>query len=241
MEKKVDFYGLDSFCILPEKPNKPLRCECMNFGKNYLAGSVNGTSNLKCHLKNCVRMTTKDMGQYLLVSDQDVPLGIRNPHFSQDKLRELVVHSLIRHDIPFTFVEYEGVWNILKYLEPQVVEFSTNTARSDILKLHAKERNHLRGELLACPEPGRIALTSDAWMSIVTDGYLSLIAHYVDSNWNLQKKILKFSFIPTPHTSQALSEKIFGLASSWGIEKKLFSINLDNTSINDACVGILSK
>ena len=31
------------------------------------------------------------------------------------------------------------------------------------------------------------------------------------------------------------------MAASWGIEKKLFSITLDNASANDACVGILKK
>ncbi|XP_042460154.1 zinc finger BED domain-containing protein RICESLEEPER 2-like [Zingiber officinale] len=37
----------------------------------------------------------------------------------------------------------------------------------------------------------------------------------------------------------ALAETIYSLAYDWGIEKKLFSITLDNVSVNDVCVEIL--
>lgn len=89
--------------------------------------------------------------------------------------------------------------------------------------------------------PSRICLTSDAWTSIVTDGYLSLTAHYVDSNWVLQKRILIFSYFPPPHTGVAIAEKISGLIKGWGIEKKLFSITFDNASSNDVCVEFLKN
>ncbi|XP_071905600.1 zinc finger BED domain-containing protein RICESLEEPER 2-like [Coffea arabica] len=47
--------------------------------------------------------------------------------------------------------------------------------------------------------------------------------------------------MPPPHNGVALAEKIYSLASSWGIEKKLFSITLDNASANDSCVAILKN
>nr|KAJ0191769.1 hypothetical protein LSAT_V11C800442250 [Lactuca sativa] len=89
--------------------------------------------------------------------------------------------------------------------------------------------------------PRRICLTSDAWTSIVTDGYLSLTAHYVNSKWVLQKRILNFSEFPPPHIGVAIAEKLSGLIKSWGIERKLFSITLDNASSNDVCVGLLKN
>ncbi|XP_042396694.1 zinc finger BED domain-containing protein RICESLEEPER 2-like [Zingiber officinale] len=130
-----------------------------------------------------------------------------------------------------------GMWNIFKYLEPRVCHFSRNTVKSNIKKIYGVEFGRLRTELLACP--GRICLTSDAWTSIATDGYLSLTAHYVNKNWLLQKFFLNFSYIPPPHIGVALAEKIYSLACDWGIEKKLFSIILDNASANDVCVEIL--
>ncbi|XP_027114057.1 zinc finger BED domain-containing protein RICESLEEPER 2 isoform X1 [Coffea arabica] len=229
----------DYFNIIPKKdPNEELKCQCKKCGNEYSAESKSGTGNLHRHIKKCVKMTTKDIGQYLITSDKGA-LGTRNAQFSQDKFRELLVHAIVRHELPFSFVEYEGIKNVLTYLEPQIKHITRNTAKSDIKKLHAREINRLGSELRGCPS--RICLTSDAWTSIVTDGYLSLTAHYIDSNWLLQKKILNFSYMPPPHNGVALAEKIYSLASSWGIEKKLFSITLDNASANDSCVAILKN
>ncbi|XP_042426180.1 zinc finger BED domain-containing protein RICESLEEPER 2-like [Zingiber officinale] len=134
-------------------------------------------------------------------------------------------------------ISMQLIAKVVQYLEPRVCHFSRNTVKSDIKKIYGVEFGRLRTELLACPS--RICLTSDAWTSIATDGYLSLTAHYVNKNWLLQKRILNFSYIPPPHTGVALAEKIYSLACDWGIEKKLFSITLDNASANDVCVEIL--
>ena len=47
--------------------------------------------------------------------------------------------------------------------------------------------------------------------------------------------------MPPPHSGIALAKKIYSLASNWGIEKKLFTITLDNASTNDSCVHILKN
>ncbi|XP_027171738.1 zinc finger BED domain-containing protein RICESLEEPER 1-like [Coffea eugenioides] len=229
----------DYFNIIPKKdPNEELKCKCKKYGSEYSVESKSGTGNLHRHIKKCLKMTTKDIGQYLITFDKGAP-ATRNAQFSQDKFRELLVHAIVRHELSFSFVEYEGIKNVLTYLEPQIKHITRNTAKSDIKKLHAKEVNRLGSELHGCPS--RICLTSDAWTSIVTDGYLSLTAHFIDSNWLLQKKILNFSYMPPPHNGVALAEKIYSLASSWGIEKNLFSITLDNASANDSCVAILKN
>ncbi|XP_071940029.1 zinc finger BED domain-containing protein RICESLEEPER 2-like [Coffea arabica] len=229
----------DYFDIIPKKdPNEELMCRCKKCGNEYSVESKSGTGNLHRHLKRCLKMTTKDIGQYLITSDKGA-LATRNAQFSQDKFRELLVHAIVRHELPFSFVEHEGIKNVLTYLEPQIKHITRNTTKSDVKKLHAKEVNRLGSELRGCPS--RICLTSDAWTSIVTDGYLSLTAHFIDSNWLLQKKILNFSYMPPPHNGVALAEKIYSLASSWGIERKLFAITLDNASANDSCVAILKN
>jgi hypothetical protein len=38
----------------------------------------------------------------------------------------------------------------------------------------------------------RISLTSDCWISNQTIGYMCLTAHYIDSDWKLQKRIINF-------------------------------------------------
>ncbi|GKB24423.1 zinc finger BED domain-containing protein RICESLEEPER 2-like protein [Tanacetum coccineum] len=218
--------------------SRPKKRKRKLISKLYSAESYSGTGNLKRHLKGCLKSTTRDIGQYMISSSRGV-IGARNSNFNQGKFRELLVHAVVRHDLPFSFTEYEGVKGVFKYLEPDVTHITRNTTKADMLKMHGVESKRLRDELLSCPS--RICLTSDAWTSIVTDSYLSLTAHYVDKNWVLQKRILNFSFFPPPHTGIALAEKLTCLVKSWGIEKKLFSITLDNASANDLCVGLLKN
>lgn len=52
---------------------------------------------------------------------------------------------------------------------------------------------------------------------------------------------MNFSFLPPPHTGVALAEKISSLLSTWGIDRKLFSITLDNAAVNDVCSELLKK
>lgn len=224
------------FRLLPSKKGEALLCECINCGNKYCAESKWGTGNLHRHAKSCKKKTTADIGEFIVTSQKGV-LSTQNSNFNQEKFKEMVVHAIVRHDLPFSFVEYEGIRSIFNYLEPQTTNFTRNTAKSHMKKIYDKEMIRLRGELVACPS--RICLTSDAWTSIATNGYLSLTAHYVDSNWILRKKILNFSYFPPPHSGIAIAEKITDLITGWGIEKKLFSITLDNASSNDSCVGIL--
>ncbi|KAM0001748.1 putative HAT dimerization domain, ribonuclease H-like superfamily, hAT-like transposase, RNase-H [Helianthus debilis subsp. tardiflorus] len=83
---------------------------------------------------------------------------------------------------------------------------------------------------------GRICLTSDLWSSITTDEFMALTAHYVDENWNLRKKVLNFRVIPPPHSGSILAEHLINFLADWGIEKKVFTITLDNAKYNDILV-----
>jgi len=87
----------------------------------------------------------------------------------------------------------------------------------------------------------RICLTFDLWTYCTTNGYISLIAHYVDSNWPLRTKILNFFHFPPPHTRFKLSKKINECLHDWEIEKRIFPITLDNASDNDVLVKTLKS
>ncbi|XP_075501882.1 uncharacterized protein LOC142539962 isoform X2 [Primulina tabacum] len=58
-------------------------------------------------------------------------------------------------------------------------------------------------------------------------------AHFIDSNWVLQKRIINFSYMPPPHSGIALCDKINSLFNLWGIQRKVFTITLDNAAAND--------
>ena len=86
---------------------------------------------------------------------------------------------------------------------------------------------------------GRVCLTSDLWTSVATDGYIMLTAHFITDDWILHKKLLNFSYFPSPHTGITISDKMYKMLCEWGLDFKLFSITLDNASSNEAFVNTL--
>ena len=152
---------------------------------------------------------------------------------TQEEFREMLAEAIIKHNLPFNFVEYEGIRKVFSYLNSDVKHISKNTSKVDILKLYKKEKDDVKNKLKSIP--GRICLTSDLWTSIISEGYICPTAHYVDENWKLKNIILNFCHIPPPHMGTLSLEKILSFLKEWGIEKKIFSITLDNASNNDNC------
>ncbi|KAF7812937.1 zinc finger BED domain-containing protein RICESLEEPER 2-like [Senna tora] len=66
-------------------------------------------------------------------------------------------------------------------------------------------------------------------------------AHFVDENWKLNNKILSFCKMEPPHTGIELANKVFECLKQWGIDRKVFSLTLDNAYANDNMQDILKE
>ncbi|XP_021757908.1 zinc finger BED domain-containing protein RICESLEEPER 2-like [Chenopodium quinoa] len=210
--------------------NGNLTCKCKKCGIHFNADSKNGIGNLYRHLKNCKQRSFRDVGQMILEKTSS-GLGNRLREFDANYFRELLSLAIVEHDMLFQFVEFKGFRRCFNYLHPDFKPVTRNTIKSDVLKMYKRGKEKLKAVLgSTC---SRIALTSDCWTSITTDGYISLTAHYVDKSWCLKKKILNFSYIGPPHTEIHLCDYVYGLIKEWGIQKNIFSITLDNASSNN--------
>ncbi|KAK9755641.1 hypothetical protein RND81_01G040400 [Saponaria officinalis] len=209
----------DQFVIQNEPDaSRNLVCKCKKCAKTLIAESKNGTGNLIRHLKSCKGKYLRDIGQFIIKNNFGSMVS-RLPKFNFDEFRQLVAIAISKHNLLLQLVEYDGIKNCFSYLNPDVKIFVRITVKSDILKINS--------------------LTSDCWSSVITDGYISLTAHFIDENWQLQKRVLNFSFLPPPHSGVAMSIKVTGLLREWGIENRIMSITLDNASANDAMVASL--
>ncbi|RZC16563.1 putative AC transposase [Glycine soja] len=144
---------------------------------------------------------------------------------------EMCAQAIIEHDLPFKFVEFRKIRQWLKYLNLDVIPISRNIAKVDVLKIDMMKKEKLK-ELIA-RIPSRISLTFDLWIACTIEGYICLTAHFIDTNWRLNSKILNFCLMPPPHTGHELSKKILEFLIDRGIEKNIFSITLDNASVSD--------
>ena len=136
--------------------------------------------------------------------------------------REKITMAIIRHNYSFSFAEHEVNRKLHIFLNPDVKPICRNTAKSDVLKIYKRERENLKRALESVP--GKICLTSDLWKSSTTDEYMVLTAHYIDTNWELQMRVLCFSHTPPPRSGKIFAERLFNILKEWGIEKKVFTI-----------------
>ncbi|KAB2077586.1 hypothetical protein ES319_A06G109200v1 [Gossypium barbadense] len=90
--------------------------------------------------------------------------------------------------------------------------------------------------------PGLICLTFDNWNSEHTnDEYIGITAHWVDKYWKLQKRIIRFRALFPPYDGLNIVDELVLCLSQWSIDKKIFSITLDNASYNDLMVSCLKN
>lgn len=203
------------------KVNGKERAKCKKCGSSYAPG---GTSNMWRHTeKYCVGRDSVD----------------REVEFDQDIFREKLTKAMVMHNQPFKFVEYKGFRDAFTYANPKIKHISRNTAKADILKIYHVEKEKLKKVLESIN--GRICLTSDLWTSCASNGYMTVTAHYVDNDWVLRCKVLIFRNIPPRHDGPTVGENLISFLQEWGIERKVFTLTLDNAKYNDGVVDLLKN
>jgi len=110
-----------------------------------------------------------------------------------------------------------------------------NVIKTYVFDLYTKAKLKLKQELATIPN--RISLTVDLWESCTTETYICLTAHFVDANWKLNSKVLTFCTVDP--TGAEMCERMVEILSDWGIEKKIFSLTLDDSSENDILQELL--
>lgn len=138
---------------------------------------------------------------------------------------------------PFTTAEDIGFRRVMSVACPQFKMIGRMTIKRDVMSMYSKEKENMR-ELLAMA-PGRICLTSDTWQSVVKDHYVCVTAHFIDEGWKLQKRIIRFQLLPPPYDGLSIGDIIVSCIVHWNIEHKIFSITLDNASVNDVVANNL--
>ena len=67
-------------------------------------------------------------------------------------------------------------------------------------------------------------------------GFLRITVHYIDSEWMLNKRIILFKTINTPHNGKNIATLINDEIIYLVIRDKIFTITLDNASNNDVAI-----
>jgi hypothetical protein len=77
-----------------------------------------------------------------------------------------------------------------------------------------------------------VVLTSDIWSGNAKEDYIYVVAHYVNTDWELQKKIIGLRLIEVKHSGENIAERVAGVVNEFGLIDKIFSVTLNNASSN---------
>jgi len=157
--------------------------------------------------------------------------------YNATKIRVAISKMITVDELSFKFVEGEGFQDFMKTVEPRFSIPSRYTVMKDCVKFFMSEKEKLRSMFLTTG--ARVCLTIDSWTSVQNLNYMCITAHFIDSDWNLHKRILNFCLIPN-HKCETIGEKIELCMLEWGISS-IFTITVDNASFNDTALDYLKR
>ncbi|KAL4290572.1 hypothetical protein GQ457_14G016350 [Hibiscus cannabinus] len=219
-----------------EKINNEWKETCNHCKKKFSGDSKNGTSHLRDHMRRCNKRGQLDIRQQVLVANQrksDGKVTVKAASFNQDGARIELSKVIIMHEYPLSIVDHVQFRNYCFNLQPLFEMPSRRTIRRDIFNIY-EEKKIKTMSMLECNE-GRIAITTDMWTANhQIKGYMAITAHYIDHSWTLQKRILRFEYVPAPYTTDVIASTLMKCFLDWNIDRKLTSITVDNCTVNDS-------
>jgi hypothetical protein len=155
--------------------------------------------------------------------------------YDSNNIRKLIVRYFIKSDLPFRHVESDGFRELINRIEPRFKVPCRITLQNDCLKLYEEEKLRLRAFLSS----KRVCITTDTWTSLQNINYKCVTASFIDSDWTMHKKILKFNQISN-HRGETIGSMIESALTQWGIDSA-FTITVDNASANEVGVEYMRK
>jgi hypothetical protein len=121
---------------------------------------------------------------------------------------------------------------------PQFEKVSRQTTTRDLVKLFAEQRAMLMNSVL--PTASSVSLTSDIWSGNAKEDYISVVAHCVSADWELQQKVVGFRLIEVKHSGENIADRIASVVEEFGLIDKVFAITLDNAFANSKAMETLT-
>ncbi|KAM1196746.1 hypothetical protein ACFX2I_008432 [Malus domestica] len=138
--------------------------------------------------------------------------------------------------LPLSNLDMKEFQDFVKELYPYFTVPSPITIARDAYRLYSHQKKQLKEMLIESPQR-RVCLSTQTWTSVKEINYMALKVHFIDSNWELHKKMLNFCVVPDVN-EETVGEIIAACLVEWGIERVL-TVSVDNVSVNDAAINFM--
>jgi len=151
------------------------------------------------------------------------------------KIRKLVVLYFINEELPFRHMESCGFRELIDVIKPTFNLPYRIALQKDCMNLYEEEKLKLKAYLRG----KRICITTDTWTSLQNLNYMVVTASYIDSDWRMHKKIIKFNLISS-HKGENIERMLENTLIEWEIEL-VFTIIADNATVNDVTIDYMRR
>ncbi|XP_021609034.1 zinc finger BED domain-containing protein RICESLEEPER 1-like [Manihot esculenta] len=218
-----------------------VKAECIHCKHQLGVCKTGATTLLLRHLNSCLRRKVNLKGQQQLnitptIAETKSVTSVQKFKYDHAKVREVIAHMILVHELSFRFVEYEIFNLLMRTATPYYQKVSRATARKDYFSAYEIEKMKVK---VLLKDTDKVSVTIDLWKSKQQISYMVVTAHFVNSEWKLQKCTLNFCDIPSPHTGVVICDVLQKCLVKWGIEDKVWTISVDNASYNDVAIRML--
>lgn len=158
--------------------------------------------------------------------------------YTKDSMRKKTIDKLVVEMIaldiqPLSVVEDSGFRRLLKYMDSRYELPSRKHITRVLLPERCKtERERVHAELQMISD---ISVTTDIWTSKATEGYLTITAHFLSQQWELESLVLETRVIEGDHSGDVIAGTLNDIVNEWNIAQKVRVAISDNaTNIGNA-------
>ncbi|KAL2934577.1 putative AC transposase, partial [Bienertia sinuspersici] len=227
-----------------ESTNKSeTKARCFHCKAILTAKSNSGTSHLKRHLDECLAKNNVSINFFLIGAQHnsgEQTMTLKDPKVDPQALRKAICMYVVAGAYSFSTVDEPGFKHMISIACSNYNVLSKHTIRRDALKYYEEEWKIVMSDLQN--SIGRISFTSDNWRNDHTqDEYICITANWIDTNWKLQKRIIKFGALTPPFDGLNIAEDVSLCLSKWKIDGKLGCFTLDNATYNNVMIGQIKR
>ncbi|XP_039028849.1 zinc finger BED domain-containing protein RICESLEEPER 2-like [Hibiscus syriacus] len=208
-------------------------CECSHYGEKFKKMKYGTTTPLHRHIGDCPKLKVVNRGQLSLKvqpGKSDSSSMVRNWKFNNAKMREVISHMIMIHELPFNFMEY-GLFNVvMKEANPGFNKISRASVKQDCISSYEIGKKRVQKLLDSIK---RVSITTDMWTSNQNIHYMVVTCHFVDSDFKLHKRMLSFVDVPPSYSGVCIYDSLFMCLMEWNIETKVVTLTVDNAKTND--------
>jgi hypothetical protein len=187
--------------------------KCLYCKSQLTASSTTGTGHLKQHHSTCASKAQRAAKTQSLIqfnADGSVRSWDYNPDIARTELCRLICTL----DLPLGIGSTAAFERYIKHAHnPRFTVVCRQTTARDFVKFYNQSRTSLIDVLKS--SVSFVALNSDIWFGNAKEDYISVVAHYVNADWVLEKRVIGMRLIDVSHNGANIADRVKTVIVDW--------------------------